>query len=221
MLFVNGARGVPPHNLNEVVAAVLQLVDDPGSSNEAVLELLLGPDYPTGGMIVDDEELWQLYAEGVGAVALRARHQWLRTDDERSLVFSELPPGVATGAVESAVANMVAAGDLAGVIDIQDRSAEGKTSLVLSLCQDIDEERVLPKLWAHTPLQVVERFNNDEPLLSLLRHWVSFELERSKKDSPLLDSDLGTAPEQLRLSLGALADRFGRPRRSTLIRNAV
>lgn len=212
MLCVNGGPGVPPHNLDEVIAAALHLVDDPHCSDEALLGLIGGPDYPTGGVIIDNEELWRLYVEGKGAVVLRARHHWLQSDQERSLLLSELPPGVTTGAVESAIRHLVTAGELAGVIDVEDRSYGTTITLVLSLGEDIDEGRVLTRLWAATPLQVVERFNNNEPLLSLLRQWVTFEVGRAS----LLGPDVMTAPERLKLSLAALAERYGRPRKSTL-----
>jgi DNA gyrase subunit A len=133
LLLVNGSQGIavgiatriPPHNLVEVVEALKALIQDPNLSNEQLHEFVLGPDFPTGGIILGGPGIRSIYGSGRGSVTVRSR-----IDIEPShahsgrdvIVVSELPYQVYKAAVISDIAKLVDDGTVQGVADIQDES---------------------------------------------------------------------------------------------------
>jgi DNA gyrase subunit A len=135
-LLVNGAPGIPPHNLREVAA---------GS--------VLGPDYPSGGVIVDPERLPAIYESGAGSFRLRARVQV----DDQAIVVTELPHGVMKGGMDGAIVQIAALTHgrvLTGVHDIQDRSDLDGMRIWIGLVPETDPYAVLAELYARDVLEV-------------------------------------------------------------------
>jgi DNA gyrase subunit A len=132
-LLVNGAGGVPPHNLREVVAALVDGAELPG------------PDFPTGGVLLGDPR--EIYRTGRGTLRLRAR---AHAQDGRTLVITELPYGTSKGGTTGVIgelAGLIAMGRLPEVDDIQDHTHREGMRVLVALRRGASPEAVLERLW--------------------------------------------------------------------------
>ena len=161
-LLVNGSQGIavgmatsiPPHNLGEVIDAVVHLLEHPGAGIEDLMAHLRGPDFPTGGQILGRSGFESAYRTGRGSVKMRAEVAVVETDGARqSLVVSALPYQVSAGNVARKIADLVNARELEGIADVNDESSGDETRFVIKLKRDANPEVVLNNLWKHTPLQ--------------------------------------------------------------------
>ena len=161
-LLVNGSQGIavgmatsiPPHNLGEVIDAVVRLLEDPDAGTEDLMAHLQGPDFPTGGHILGRSGFESAYRTGRGSVKIRAEVAVVETAGGRqSLVVSALPYQVSAGNVARKIADLVNARELDGIADVNDESSGDETRFVIKLKRDANPEVVLNNLWKHTPLQ--------------------------------------------------------------------
>jgi DNA gyrase subunit A len=170
-LLVNGSAGIavgmatniPPHRLSEVVGAVLQLVDDPGSSVEDLMRHVKGPDFPTGAIVVGRSGIRDAYRTGRGRVVMRARaHIEELRGGRTAIVITELPYGVKKGGdagVIKKIADLYAEKVLTEISDIQDHSDRTGMRIQVELKRDAVPQVVLNKLYKHTPLQTTFGYN--------------------------------------------------------------
>ena len=206
-LLVNGSGTIPPHNLREVVAAVIACVDDPGIDVPGLMEHMPGPDFPSGGVIVDRARIRAAYETGAGAITLRARSHV----EGDSIVVTELPYGVERGGdvgVIRRIADLHFEGRLRDVWDLSDYSDRGAMGLVIGLRREADPQTVLDALHAHTSLETTYAVDmvalvDGEPRRHTLRELI---------DAFLARRDAG----RVRGELQDLADRFGDDRRTSL-----
>lgn len=160
-LLVNGSQGIavgmatsiPPHNLGEVIDAVLCLLDNPDASIEELMSYVLGPDFPTSAQILGREGIRSAYHTGRGSVKMRAEVSVVETKGRNTLVFSALPYQVSAGAVARKISDLVNSRELEGISDVNDESSGDDTRFVVTLKRDANPEVVLNNLWKHTPLQ--------------------------------------------------------------------
>ena len=161
-LLVNGSQGIavgmatsiPPHNLVEVIDAVVHLLEHPDAGVEDLMAHLRGPDFPTGGQILGRSGFESAYRTGRGSVKMRADVAVVETPGARqSLVVSALPYQVSAGNVARKIADLVNARELEGIADVNDESSGDETRFVIKLKRDANPEVVLNNLWKHTPLQ--------------------------------------------------------------------
>ena len=160
-LLVNGSQGIavgmatsiPPHNLAEVIDAVVHLLEVPGASTEDLLAYIKGPDFPTGGQILGRSGFESAYRTGRGSVKIRADVVVAERGGRRALVVTALPYQVSAGAVARKIADLVNARELEGIADVNDESSGDETRFVIKLKRDANPEVVLNNLWKHTPLQ--------------------------------------------------------------------
>ncbi|MDE0494856.1 MAG: DNA topoisomerase 4 subunit A, partial [Acidimicrobiaceae bacterium] len=161
-LLVNGSQGIavgmatsiPPHNLAEVIDAVVHLLENPDAGTEDLMAHLHGPDFPTGGQILGRTGFESAYRTGRGSVKIRAEVAVVETKGGRqSLVVSALPYQVSAGNVARKIADLVNARELEGIADVNDESSGDETRFVIKLKRDANPEVVLNNLWKHTPLQ--------------------------------------------------------------------
>ncbi|MYB03934.1 MAG: DNA topoisomerase 4 subunit A, partial [Acidimicrobiaceae bacterium] len=161
-LLVNGSQGIavgmatsiPPHNLAEVIDAVVHLLENPDAGTEDLMAHLHGPDFPTGGQILGRTGFESAYRTGRGSVKIRAEVAVVETAGGRqSLVVSALPYQVSAGNVARKIADLVNARELEGIADVNDESSGDETRFVIKLKRDANPEVVLNNLWKHTPLQ--------------------------------------------------------------------
>jgi len=161
-LLVNGAGGIavgmatniPPHNLGEVIDACLAYLDNPMITTEELIQIVPGPDFPTGAIILGRAGARSAYNTGRGSVILRSRHK-VETGrgDRQSIVLTEIPYQQGKNALVEKIAEAAKDKRIEGVSDIRDESNREGVRIVIELKRDATPEVVLNQLWRHTPAQ--------------------------------------------------------------------
>ena len=161
-LLVNGAGGiavgmatnVPPHNLGEVLRACIATLDNPVMSLEELMEIVPGPDFPTGALILGQSGARSAYATGRGSIIMRSRHEIEEgRGDRRSIVLTEIPFQVGKAGLVEKIAEAAKDKRIEGVSDIRDESNREGVRIVIDLKRDATPDVVLNQLWRHTPAQ--------------------------------------------------------------------
>ena len=162
-LLVNGAGGIavgmatniPPHNLGEVIDACLALVDDPDLDFARLLELIPGPDFPTGGIILGQGGIRQAYATGRGSLLLRSKtHIEEVRKDRDAIIVTEVPFQINKGRTLERIGELVRERRIEGIAEVRDEFDRDGTRVVIEIKRDADPDIVLNQLFRHTPLQV-------------------------------------------------------------------
>ncbi len=161
-LLVNGATGIAvgmatniaPHNIAEICDALFLVIDDPNCGFKDIMELLPGPDFPTGGIICGKKGIVDAYTTGKGHLTLRAKTD-IETSkkDKTRIVITEIPYMVVKTTIVSKIADCVHSGQLPEVADIRDESDRHGLRIVVDLKKDADNKIVLNKLFRYTALQ--------------------------------------------------------------------
>ncbi len=164
-LLVNGSQGIavgmatniPPHNLAEIIDATVHLVDHPGATPDDLMQFVKGPDFPTGGLILGRAGIMEMYRTGRGSVKMRAEaeiEEVGKRGDRLQIVVTEMPYQVSPNAVAARIKELVAAGELAGIDDVNDETSDRTgTRFVISLKRDANANVVLNNLFRQTQLQ--------------------------------------------------------------------
>ena len=148
------ATSMPPHNVREVCDALIKVIDNPGVTISELLEVLPGPDFPTGGLICGREGIAEGYATGRGNITVRARTRIEDTEKGRQrIVVTEIPYHMNHETLMERIAAAVDSGSVQEVSDLRNESDRTGTRIVLELKRDADPELVLRQLFHHTPLQ--------------------------------------------------------------------
>ena len=161
-LLVNGAGGIavgmatniPPHNFGETIDGLLALMDKPDITLDELLELIPGPDFPTGGSILGRAGIRSAYATGRGSIIMRAKVavEELRKDRE-ALIVSEIPYQVNKATLIERIADLVREKRVEGISDLRDESDRDGMRIVIELKRDAVADVVLNQLWRFTALQ--------------------------------------------------------------------
>ncbi len=161
-LMVNGATGIavgmatniPPHNLNEVCTALSKLLDNPDLSSVHLCRYIKGPDFPTGGQILNSpEELKEIYKTGSGAIRLRGTwEEGPTTRSGKTVYITSIPYTINKAALVERIAEVTLSRKLPPLVDVKDVSTED-VRIALELKRDADEKMVMAYLYKHTPLQ--------------------------------------------------------------------
>lgn len=161
-LLVNGGAGIavgmatniPPHNLGEVVDATLAMIDDPAIDDDALLEILPGPDFPTGGMIMGYSGARKGLLEGRGSVIMRAKTTIEETKTGREvIVVHEIPYQVNKASMVQRIAELVREKRVEGISDLRDESDRQGVRVVIEIKKDASAEVVLNQLFRYSQLQ--------------------------------------------------------------------
>ncbi|HEU4456925.1 MAG TPA: DNA gyrase subunit A [Longimicrobium sp.] len=161
-LLVNGSSGIavgmstniPPHNLGEVVAAALHLLDHPDCTVDDLMAHVPGPDFPTGGIIVGTAGIRDAYTKGRGRVVMRARvYKEQRRNGKEQLVVTEIPYGTNKSRIIEQIAELTRSGKMSDVSDLRDESDRDGIRVVLELKRGADAPKVLGQLFKWTALQ--------------------------------------------------------------------
>jgi DNA gyrase subunit A len=161
-LLVNGAGGiavgmatnVPPHNLGEVIDACCALIDDPTTNDEKLMEIVPGPDFPTGGLILGHAGCRAGYVTGRGSVVMRGRTEIEDIGkDKQAIVISEIPYQVNKASMIEKIAELVRDKKIEGIGDLRDESDRHGVRVVVEVKRDAVAEVVLNQLFKFTPLQ--------------------------------------------------------------------
>ncbi len=164
-LLVNGADGIavgmvtsiPPHNLSEVIDAVKALIRNPGLSTAELMQYIKGPDFPTGGIVINQDELQEIYETGQGKIRLRGRIELEKVKGGKErMVITEIPYtmiGANIGKFLNDVAALVETKKTGDIVDISNQSSKGSIRIVLELRRGADVEKLKNLLYAKTRLQ--------------------------------------------------------------------
>jgi len=161
-LLVNGSQGIavgmatniPPHNLGEVIDACVHVLANPDASNDDVMGIVKGPDFPTGGLILGKSGINDAYRTGRGSIKMRATASI--EENKRGamqIVVTELPYQTSCSAIAGRIQELVDNGELDGIADVNDGSSGGKTNLTITLKRDANANVVLNNLFKQTQLQ--------------------------------------------------------------------
>jgi len=161
-LLINGATGIavgmatniPPHNLGEVCAALVKLLDNPDLSSLQLCRWVKGPDFPTGGQVLNSaEELKEIYKTGAGTVRLRATwEEGPATRGGRTVYVTSIPYGVNKAGLVERIADVVTSRKLPPLVDVKDVSTDD-VRIALELKREADPKMVMAYLFKNTPLQ--------------------------------------------------------------------
>jgi len=159
-LLINGASGIavgmatniPPHNLGELMDALILFIKDPDVDIKQIMSLVKGPDFPTGASIIDDGSILQAYETGKGVVRLRAEIALEKEKDKKRLVIKEVPYGVVKSRITSKIYELIKSKKLDGITDIRDESNQEGVRIVLDLSKTAPEDFIIEKLYKNTPL---------------------------------------------------------------------
>ena len=162
-LLLNGAAGIavgmatniPPHNLRELCDAIAFLIENPEGTVEQLLEIVQGPDFPTGGIILGREGIKQAYATGKGRVVIRAKAfiEEAARSNRFQIIVSELPYQVNKSALVEKIASLVKEGTIDGISDLRDESDRNGMRIVVELKREAQPRKVLNNLFKHTAMQ--------------------------------------------------------------------
>ncbi len=162
-LLVNGSEGIavgmatkiPPHNLSEVISALIAVIDNPTLTFEELIDLVPGPDFPTAGFILGREGIHQAYRTGRGIIQMRARalvEKDRRTGRER-IVITEIPFQVNKARLIEKIADLIKEKKMEGISDLRDESDRDGIRVVIELKKDVIPQVTLNQLYKMTPMQ--------------------------------------------------------------------
>ena len=194
-MLVNGAGGIavgmatniPPHNLGEVVDATLALIEDPDLPTERIMEIIPGPDFPTGAMILGRSGARKAYLEGRGSVIIRAKtHIEEPRKDRFAIVIDEIPYQVNKSSMIERIAELAKEKRIEGIASVQDESDRQGVRVVVELKRDATTDVVLNQLFRFTQMQTSFGCNmlalnggkpEQLPLRDFLTYFISFREE--------------------------------------------
>lgn len=208
---VGMATSIPPHNLGELIGAVIHIIDNQETTTlDDLLKYVKGPDFPTGGVVYGGESMRQAYATGKGGVVVRAIadiEESTRKGAHR-IIVTEIPYAVNKATLVERIADLVKDKKITGITDLRDESSRGTVRIVIELKRDSYPKKVLNQLFKHTPLQTSFHYNMlalvdgiqprilglEEILREYLKHRqvvvrrrTEFELARAKERAHILE----------------------------------
>ncbi|WP_244610379.1 DNA gyrase subunit A [Microvirga pakistanensis] len=194
-LLVNGAGGIavgmatnmPPHNLGEVIDGCLAYIDNPHISAEELIEIIPGPDFPTGALILGRSGARSAYTTGRGSIIMRAKSEIEEVrKDREAIIFTEIPYQVNKASLIEKIAELVREKKIEGIADLRDESDRDGMRIVVEIKRDAMADVVLNQLYRYTPLQTsfganMVALNGGRPeqmtLKDLIRAFVDFREE--------------------------------------------
>ena len=194
-LLVNGSNGIavgmassiPPHNVGEICDAITAVIDDPDLPFEQLLELVPGPDFPTGGTIIGRRGIAEAYATGRGRVIVRGTVRQETVGKRETLVIDSIPYQVVQNALIEKIVDAARQGRIDGIADIKNFSGKKhRTRIVIYLKRDADPDVVERQLYRSTPLQSTVSIINialdrgrplTMPLKQMIQCWIDHRIE--------------------------------------------
>ncbi|OGY46340.1 MAG: DNA gyrase subunit A [Candidatus Buchananbacteria bacterium RIFCSPHIGHO2_01_FULL_44_11] len=157
---VGMATNIPPHNLNEVIDGIVHLIENPEATVDDLTQFIKGPDFPTGGIIYDNNEIKQSYATGKGGIVIRAKTEIVEAkNDSFNIIIAEIPYQVNKASILEKIAELVRDKKLEGIKDLRDESSKEGVRVVIELKKDAYPKKVLNSLFKLTDLQTTFHIN--------------------------------------------------------------
>ena len=190
-ILVNGTNGIavgmatnmPPHNLGEVIDACCAYIDNPDITPDELIQIVPGPDFPTGGLILGQTGAKQAYLTGRGSIMMRAKCtiEEIRKDKE-AIIVHEIPYQVNKAALVQRIAELVKEKRIEGISDIRDESDRQGVRVVIEIKKDFQSDVVLNQLYKYTPLQTsfgmnMLAINHGKPMMMTLKDIIAAFIE--------------------------------------------
>jgi len=161
-LLVNGSSGIavgmatniPPHNLTELIDALIFMIDNKDATLEDILKFVKGPDFPTGGIIYGRSGILEAYKSGRGSIKIRAKHHIEEKAKREIIVIDELPYQVNKAKLIEKISELVKDKVIDGISEVRDESDREGIRVVIELKKDVMSDIVLNNLYKHTQLEV-------------------------------------------------------------------
>jgi DNA gyrase subunit A len=216
-LLVNGAGGIavgmatniPPHNLGEVINACMAMIDNPAIATEELINIVPGPDFPTGGIILGRSGIYSAYTTGRGSVVMRGKVAFESFGKDReAIIISEIPYQVNKATMVERIAELVRDKKIEGISDLRDESDRDGYRVVIELKRDAERDVVLNQIYRFTPLQTsfgvnMVALDGGRPLLMTLKDmltaFVAFREEVVSRRTKFL---LGKARDRAHILVG-------------------
>jgi DNA gyrase subunit A len=188
-LLINGSSGIavgmatniPPHNLTEITNAIAAMIDDPNLDDDALCEIVKGPDFPTAGQIMGHEAIKQAYKTGRGSVVMRGRAEIVEDKGKFKIIITEVPFQTTKSRIVEAIAEAHAEKRIAGIVRLDDESNRKGMRVVVELNRAATPHVVLNLLYKHTPLQSTFGFN----MLALVPVGEERKIEGTSQNLPM------------------------------------
>ncbi len=178
---VGMATSIPPHNVNEICDGIIKVIDNPDVTIDELMEIIRGPDFPTGALICGTKGIKDGYKTGRGTITVRARSYIETTKTgKKSIVVTEIPYQLNRDKIIERIAELVKNDQIKGITDVRNESDREGSRIVIDVKKGIEEEVVLNQLYKHTKLQdsysiiMIALINNRPETLNLKQLIVAY-----------------------------------------------
>ncbi len=167
-LLVNGSQGIsagyatniPPHNLGEVIDATIKRIDSPNCHLETILDIIKGPDFPTGGIVEGKEGIIDAFTKGRGKVIVRATANFVKEKGKEQIIISEIPYDVNKAMLVKRIADLALEKKIDGISEVRDESdRRDPVRIVIDLKKDANKDLILNYLYKNSDLQISYNYN--------------------------------------------------------------
>ena len=218
-LLVNGANGIsagyatniPPHNLGEVCDATIKRIDSPNCRLDTILEIIKGPDFPTGGIVEGKKGIIDAFSTGRGKVIVRAKSEFVKTKGTEQIVITEIPFDVNKAMLVHRIADLSMEKKLDGIVEVRDESdRRDPVRIVIDLKKGANKELILNYLYKNSDMQISYNYNmvaivNKRPMtlgiLQILDAYIAFQKEVITKRT---EYDLNFAKDRMHIVEGLI-----------------
>ncbi len=156
---VGMATNIPPHNLTELVDALVFMIENDEVTTDDLLDFVKGPDFPTGGIIYGKESIRHAYGSGRGGVTVRAVAEIVENKNSHQIIVTEIPYGQNKATLIEKIADLVKDKKITGISDLRDESSRGSVRIVIDLKKDAYPKKILNQLYKMTPMQTKFHLN--------------------------------------------------------------
>ncbi|MEG1647813.1 MAG: DNA topoisomerase IV subunit A [Bacilli bacterium] len=217
-LLVNGVSGIsagyatniPPHNLGEIIDATIKKIKNPNITLDEIIEIVKGPDFPTGGIVEGKDGIIEAFRTGRGKVIIRAKTEFVQIKGKDQIIISEIPYDVNKQQLVKKINDIRLDKKIDGMIDVRDESDRTGLSIAIDLKKEADKELILNYLFKNTELQVSYNYNmvaivNRRPLtlgiLDILDAYIVHQREIIERRTKF---DLEVASKQFHITEGLI-----------------
>ena len=192
-LLVNGTMGIAvamacsfaPHNMNEIMDATIKVLNEPNTTVKDLLDIVSGPDFPTGGLLINKDELATAYSTGKGRARVRAEYKIESEKGKDSIVFTSIPYKVSKEDLIIEIDKLCEAGKIDGIASIRDESSKGEVRFVIEMAKGVSTGPALAKLFKMTRLEDTYSINqvalvNKTPKLLNLKQLLEVYIEHQR-----------------------------------------
>ncbi|MDD3107535.1 MAG: DNA topoisomerase IV subunit A, partial [Bacilli bacterium] len=193
-LLVNGSSGIsagyateiPPHNIDEIISAVIYLIDHPNATIADLMKIVNGPDFPTGGIVQGIEGIKKAYETGRGKISVNAKTEIVENENQNQIVITEIPYEVNKANLVKKMSEVYVQKNVDGIVDIRDESDRQGLRIVIDLRKDANPEFIRSFFMKSTELSINYNFNmvaiaNKRPMMMNLKDSLSAYIDHQRE----------------------------------------